>query len=80
MSHNMSIYRRLNPRLLVQVGLSLDLLYWANMSNIYIYISNTFQAACNHENMASNVLSVLFYASPFASTLAYTTWYNTSRC
>ena len=34
MSHNMSIYRRLNPRLLVQAGLDLGLLHWANMSNI----------------------------------------------
>ena len=34
MSHNMSIYRRLNPRLLVQTGLGLSLLHWANMSNI----------------------------------------------
>ena len=30
----MSIYRRLNPRLLLQVGLGLGLLHWANMSNI----------------------------------------------
>ena len=30
----MSIYRRLNPRLLVQAGLGLGLLHWANMSNI----------------------------------------------
>ena len=30
----MSIHRRLNPKLLVQVGVSLDLLHWANMSNI----------------------------------------------
>ena len=37
MCHNMSIYRRLNPRLLVQVGLGLGLLHWANMSNIYLY-------------------------------------------
>ena len=36
MSHNMSIYKRLNPRLLVQAGLGLGLLHWANMSNIYI--------------------------------------------
>ena len=34
MSHNRSIYKRLNPRLLVQAGLGLDLLHWANMSNI----------------------------------------------
>ena len=39
MSHNMSIYRQLNPRLLVQAGLGLGLLHWANMFNIYI--SNT---------------------------------------
>ena len=36
MSHNMSIYKRPNPRLLVQAGLGLDLLYWANMSNMYV--------------------------------------------
>ena len=34
MSHNMSIYRLLNPRLLVQPRLGLGLLHWANMSNI----------------------------------------------
>ena len=34
MNPNMSIYMRLNPRLLVQVGVSLDLLHWVNMSNI----------------------------------------------
>ena len=34
MNPNMSIYRRLNPRLLVQVGVGLGLLHWANMSNI----------------------------------------------
>ena len=38
MNPNMSIYRRLNPRLLVQAGMGLGLLHWANMSNIYIYI------------------------------------------
>ena len=36
---NMSIYKRLNPRLLVQVGLGLGLLHWANIC--LIYISNT---------------------------------------
>ena len=36
MSHNMSIYRRLNPRLLAQAELGLGLLHWANMSNIYL--------------------------------------------
>ena len=36
MSHNMSIYKRLNPRLLVQVGLGLGLLHLAKMSNIYL--------------------------------------------
>ena len=34
MNPNISIYRRLNPRLLVQVGVGLGLLHWANMSNI----------------------------------------------
>ena len=40
MNPNMSIYRRLNPRLLAQVGLGLGLLYWANIC--LIYISNRF--------------------------------------
>ena len=39
MSHNMSIYRRLNPRLLVQVELDLGLLHQTNIC--LIYISNT---------------------------------------
>ena len=30
----MNIYRRLNPRLLVQAELGLGLLHWANISNI----------------------------------------------
>ena len=34
MNYNMNIYKLLNLRLLVQVGLSLGLLHWANMSNI----------------------------------------------
>ena len=34
MNHNMSIYRRLNPKLLVQAGVGLGPLHWANMSNI----------------------------------------------
>ena len=34
MNPNMSIYRRLNFRLLVQVEMGLGLLYWANISNI----------------------------------------------
>ena len=34
MNSNINIYKRLNPKLSVQVGLSLDLLYWANISNI----------------------------------------------
>ena len=34
MNPNMNIYMRLNPKLLVQVGLGLGLLHWANMTNI----------------------------------------------
>ena len=34
MNPNMSIYRRLNPKLLVQIGVGLGLLHWANMTNI----------------------------------------------
>ena len=36
MNPNMSIYKQLNPRLLVQAGVGLGLLHWANMSNIYL--------------------------------------------
>ena len=36
MNPNMSIYRRLNPRLLVQAGMGLGLLHWANICLIYI--------------------------------------------
>ena len=39
MNPNMSIYRRLNSRLLVQAELGLGLLHWANIC--LIYISNT---------------------------------------
>ena len=35
-NHNMNIYKRLNPRLLVQAGLGLGLLHWPNMSSIYL--------------------------------------------
>ena len=38
MNHNRSIYKRLNPKLLVQVEVALGLLYWANMSNISLKI------------------------------------------
>ena len=48
MSHNMSIYRRLNPRLLVQAGLGLGLLYWANIC--LIYISNMLNKIINISN------------------------------
>ena len=36
MNLNMSIYRQLNPKLLVQIGLGLGLLHWANICLIYI--------------------------------------------
>ena len=35
----MSIYRLLNPRLLVQPRLGLGLLHWANMSNISLTLT-----------------------------------------
>ena len=40
MNPNMSIYRRLNPRLLVQAEVGLGLLHWANMSNISLTVQN----------------------------------------
>ena len=35
----LSIYKRLNPTLLVQAGVSLGLLHWANISNIHISLT-----------------------------------------
>ena len=40
MNHNMSLYRRLNLRQLVQVVVSLNLLHWDNMSNISLTSNN----------------------------------------
>ena len=37
----MSIYRQLNPKLLVQVGVDLDLLHWANIYNISLTITTS---------------------------------------
>ena len=34
MNPNMSIFRQLNSKLLVQVGVGLGLLHWTNMFNI----------------------------------------------
>ena len=45
MNPNINIYRRLNLKLLVQVGLNLGLLHWANMSNISLTIRNIY---CNY--------------------------------
>ena len=36
MKHNISIYKQLNPRLLVEVGVGLGPLHWANISNIFL--------------------------------------------
>ena len=44
MKHNISIYKKLNPRLLVEVGVGLGLLYWANMSNISLALFLKFKA------------------------------------
>ena len=40
MNPNINIYRRLNLKLLAQVGLNLGLLHWANMSNVSLTIRN----------------------------------------
>ena len=39
MNPNMSIYRRLNPKLLIQAELGLGLLHWANICLIYISLT-----------------------------------------
>ena len=39
MNPNMSIYKRLNLRLLIQVVVGLGLLHWANMFNISLTLS-----------------------------------------
>ena len=47
MNYNMSIYRLINPRLLVQVGVNLGLLRWANMSNISLTPSLRLKTKCS---------------------------------
>ena len=42
MNPNMSIYRRLNPIILIQVGVDLGLLHWANMSNISLTLGTNY--------------------------------------
>ena len=52
MNPNMSIYRRLNPKLLVQAGLGLSLLHWARAYYIglicLIYISSNYDSQTGH--------------------------------
>ena len=55
----MSIYRRLNPRLLVQVGMGLGLLYWANMSNIYLLLAQ------NHFHLLAQNPSLNLQLNPY---------------
>ena len=37
----MSIYRQLNPKLLIQAEVTLSLLHWTNMSNISLIVYTT---------------------------------------
>ena len=39
MNSNISIYRQLNPRLLIQARVGLSLLHWANMFNISLTLN-----------------------------------------
>ena len=55
MNHNMSLYRRLNLRQLVQVGVSLNLLYWANVSNISLTSNNN-----TKRERVNSTISVIF--------------------
>ena len=55
MNHNMSLYRRLNLRQLVQVGVSLNLLHWANMSNISLTSNNN-----TKRERVNSTISIIF--------------------
>ena len=55
MNHNMSLYRRLNLRQLVQVVVSLNLLYWANMSNISLTSNNN-----TKRERVNSTISIIF--------------------
>ena len=55
MSHNMSLYRRLNLRQLVQVVVSLNLLHWANMSNISLTSNNN-----TKRERVNSTISIIF--------------------
>ena len=67
MNPNMSIYRRLNPRLLVQAGMGLGLLHWANIC--LIYISNNshkvpFFHNCSHTDLWPPLTQLVLWPSP----------------
>ena len=55
MNHNMSLYRRLNLRQLVQVVVSLNLLHWANMSNISLTSNNN-----TKRERVNSTISIIF--------------------
>ena len=55
MNHNMSLYRRLNLRQLVQVGVSLNILHWANMSNISLTSNNN-----TKRERVNSTISIIF--------------------
>ena len=69
MNPNMSIYRRLNPRLLVQAGLGLGLLHWANICLIYIFNNNYvfvgFYFVPNFIVIMLNLMYPVFYVDLF---------------
>ena len=53
MNHNMSIYRQLSPKLLVQIGVGLGLLHWTHMSNISLSVSNAKDCVAKCRNKIS---------------------------
>ena len=55
MNHNMSLYMRLNLRQLVQVVVSLNLLHWANMSNISLTSNNN-----TKRERVNSTISIIF--------------------
>ena len=63
MNYNISIYGRLNLRLLVQVRVGLGLLHWANMSNISLTRLNTLLIQSG-EQSGNEIGSKQSFASP----------------
>ena len=77
MNPNMTIYRRLNPRLLVQVGVGLGLLHWVNMSNISLTLTRKYLnqwVFCLPQFLLIVLLLESYFMDPNSASLCVVKW------